>query len=494
MKINTTDRYHSLLLKTLTETIIPELSTVGAKSAAEMMSVTLNELLKREHGTAGILLENIRSGIQLLQELSSHLSEPVLLQGVDPKPQDSFAELVESHGVLTHVLAETCTLLNQSSASGTETSKLLLKAAEWELSYYVENSKIVAPKLSTIPSEGSPLTMETLEGYLNSLETNKGHKISVTNFEPLPGGFGKQTYLCQYDDITGKSKDLVIRKTDPTPIMSHGGCNLANEYSLLNVLAKNNFMAPKPIDFCECWENVDGSFYTMDRAKGCTPGSFLAGVEGDLPESLYLELAEWLGKLHSLPLEQFAEHIEKHNDPRILNGTVADAYSYNLEAWEKYISEAHHLDSPYIIWLLHWLQNNIPESNNKPVLVHGDYNVHNVLADNGKITIILDWECADFAGPEQDLAYIKPNIENHIDWDKFISHYQAHGGKQDICEQAMKFGVVYTALRTNLAGNRGTYNLQTGRNQDLRYIMVELGFTQSFMGSAMDNAKSARQS
>ncbi len=52
----------------------------------------------------------------------------------------------------------------------------------------------------------------------------------------------------------------------------------------------------------------------------------------------------------------------------------------------------------------------------------------------------------------------------------------------------MAFGFVYSALRTNLAGNRGTSNMQSGRNQDLRYTMVELGFTRSFMDMALTSA------
>ncbi|MCY1462589.1 hypothetical protein D9M71_803790 [compost metagenome] len=74
-----------------------------------------------------------------------------------------------------------------------------------------------------------------------------------------------------------------------------------------------------------------------------------------------------------------------------------------------------------------------------------------------------------------------------MDWDRFINHYQAHGGLEVIPE-AMAFGFVYSALRTNLAGNRGTSNMQSGRNQDLRYTMVELGFTRSFMAMALTSA------
>ncbi|MDT4813781.1 Phosphotransferase enzyme family protein [compost metagenome] len=225
----------------------------------------------------------------------------------------------------------------------------------------------------------------------------------------------------------------------------------------------------------------------MDRIAGSTPGTFLGGLSGEADEDLFMQLAERLGQLHALPLEMFADYIERYEDPRILSGSVEDCYRYNLEGWDRYMAREGHLPSPYMRWLLHWLRHNTPQDSRRPILIHGDFNIHNILVDQGRLTAVLDWECSGFGAPEQDLAYIKPHISQHIDWDRFINHYQAHGGLP-VNPQAMAFGFVYSALRTNLAGNRGTSNMQSGRNQDLRYTMVELGFTRSFMDMALSSA------
>jgi hypothetical protein len=41
----------------------------------------------------------------------------------------------------------------------------------------------------------------------------------------------------------------------------------------------------------------------------------------------------------------------------------------------------------------------------------------------------------------------------------------------------MSFTLPYSVLRTMLGGVRATRNLQVDENRDLRYIVVELGFT-----------------
>jgi aminoglycoside phosphotransferase (APT) family kinase protein len=57
----------------------------------------------------------------------------------------------------------------------------------------------------------------------------------------------------------------------------------------------------------------------------------------------------------------------------------------------------------------------VPEDNRRPVPTHGDFNIHNVLLDDGKLTDILDCECSDFGTPEQNLAYIQPHVSRHMD-------------------------------------------------------------------------------
>ncbi|WP_342806334.1 phosphotransferase family protein [Alteromonas sp. M12] len=492
MKINPNDRYLSLVLKTLENTIFPELTSSAAKGAADMIRATLIELLKRESGTQSIIRDNISQGEILLHELKLHLD----LVKSDTAPETielmeglGLEQLRTRHAELTSEIAILC---EQVSLEYENTgSALLCKVAEWEASYYTKQAQLSLPKLPSIENSGSPLTRNRLQDYLNSMRDKKQGSIELTSFMPLMGGFGKQTFLCEFTDQRGNKQDLVVRKTDPTPIMQHSACLLENEYDLLKIIASTGFPAPTPLHFSEGWKDIDGSFYTMNRIPGVVAGSYLeGGGEGTISEKVVLELAELLARLHSIPLITFEDYIAKYEDPRIVSCTVEQTYRHNIEGWIKYIEREEHLPSPFLSWLVNWLSNNIPVDDRRPVLIHGDFNVHNVLVHDDQVSAVLDWECAGFGSPEQDMAYIRPNISKHINWERFVNHYIANGGKP-LNSEAMKYGTVYAALRTNLAGNRASQNLQSGANEDLRYAMVELGFTASFMQSALKSATSS---
>lgn len=495
MKITPNDRYLALLLTSLTDTIEPELQSGNAKASLGMIKGALAELLKREHFTGELLRKLMREGLDLQDAFIDALR---LTPTADHVSRESLETLLERDDIalqalqaqyekLSNSLDQLSSQLARSDTSIDDVDSLLKRVAQWELSYYTQQAQLPVPELPAIENPKQPLDKQLLQDFLNSLSTSEP-QIEVSRLEPLTGGFGKQTYFASYHRSPGsEATELVVRKTDPAPIMTHGACDLESEYALLKALAKVDYPAPKPRDFAKDFKNVDASFYTMDRISGATPGTFLGGLSGQVDEGLFMQLAERLGQLHALPLDMFSDYIERYEDPRILTGTVEDCYRYNLEGWDKYMAREGHLPSPYMRWLLHWLRNNIPQDSQRPILVHGDFNIHNILFDNGQLTAVLDWECSGFGAPEQDLAYIKPHIAQHIDWDRFINHYQAHGGLP-LNPAAMGFGFVYSALRTNLAGNRGTSNLQSGRNQDLRYTMVELGFTRSFMDMALTSA------
>jgi aminoglycoside phosphotransferase (APT) family kinase protein len=498
MKITANDRYLAIVLKSLTDTIQPELQSGNAQASLGMIKGVLNELLKREHVTGDLLRDMIRQGL----DLQDALTETLHLQAVNgsagreateaviARGDIAFSVLLAQYETLCASLDQLSDMLAQSSVPAQQTAALLKRLAEWELAYYDQQAQLPVPEVATIANAKQPLDLQLTQDFLNSLESSDG-QVEVTRLEPLAGGFGKQTYFVSYRQKAAvEPSELVIRKTDPAPIMTHGACDLESEYALLQTLSQVDYPAPKPRDFAKDFKTVDAAFYTMDRIKGSTPGTFLGGLNGKVDEDLFMQLAERLGQLHALPLEMFSDYIERFEDPRILTGTVQDCYRYNLEGWDNYMAREDHLPSPYMRWLLHWLRNNIPNDSRRPILVHGDFNIHNILFDNGQLTAVLDWECSGFGAPEQDLAYIKPHISQHIDWERFINHYLNHGGLP-VNPAAMGFGFVYSALRTNLAGNRGTSNMQSGRNQDLRYSMVELGFTRSFMSMALASSQAS---
>ena len=491
MRINSSDRYLQLAIRALRSSVEPQLAPGAAQGIAEIIRTVLLELRKRENGAPELLRACIADGNALQDELL------VLLGESSRKPDDAsckegdggFENLVQQHALLTERLAElTGRLASLRIASRAErgvddhVGGLLRRVAEWELSYYERQSMLpLATAADETHAEARALTRDSLEGFLNERRRADGMPpVSVAAFEQLLGGYGKQTYRACLRESSEAESEIVIRKTDPLDHMKFGFSTLEQEFHLLRSLAKTDFPAPRPQYLASNIRSVDGSFFTMPRIPGRVAGTFLGGVSDGNTDSMYLQLAELMARLHRMPIDTFSDYLHAHGDASVLGANVRDCYRSNLDAWGRYIAENDFLPSPYLSWMLDWLNHHLPDDERPAVLVHGDFNVHNVLADRGVVTGVLDWECAGFGAPEQDLAYVRPHIAKHIDWNRFIDHYHECGGPR-LNPDVMKFCLVYSAIRVNLGGNKLTYNLQHGANWDIRYAMVDLGFSQAFM-------------
>lgn len=485
MNINPSDRLIELVLRSLDQSVVPELQSPGAHGAIDLIRATLGELRKRLGPSAELLARCIADGEALLRELDNALHD-MPPAAVDTTAALGFEALSQRHGELTLHIDDACRRL--AAADAPRAAPLLRRAAEWELAYY---SGVQAISVSDWPEPtpaAPPLSAVFLQDFLNAQRDPGAGPYRVHDFEPLLGGFGKQTYLCSLEDGRGQREQLVVRKGDPTPIMMHGIFSLDQEFVLVRDLHRSGFPAPQPLELAHRLPGVDGSFYTMRRLPGRVPSSLLGAQQQHFSEALLLRLAELLAELHRTPLSCFADYFAQFEDSGALAETIEARYRRNLRGWRAYVAEVEHLRSPFITWLFNWLEHNIPADTRTPVLTHGDFNVHNVLADGETITAVLDWECADFGAPELDLAYIQPQIARHMDWDRFLAHYHASGGAE-IDPARMPFCLAYSVLRTSLGGNRGTLNLQSGANRDLRYVMAELGFVPMFMQMALQNAR-----
>ncbi|MGB3805653.1 MAG: phosphotransferase family protein [Erythrobacter sp.] len=136
-----------------------------------------------------------------------------------------------------------------------------------------------------------------------------------------------------------------------------------------------------------------GSGFVM-RALPGTPNPKQI-LEMDEPAALLREVARDLGRIHSLR-------------PMANGGDVPDAvpvmdYREAIADLRQQFEEAGG-DRPIIALGLKWMEDNCPAPVD-PVLIHGDYRMGNILADNSHLTGVLDWELAHFGDPHEDLAF-----------------------------------------------------------------------------------------
>jgi aminoglycoside phosphotransferase (APT) family kinase protein len=99
--------------------------------------------------------------------------------------------------------------------------------------------------------------------------------------------------------------------------------------------------------------------------------------------------------------------------------------------------------------LLAWLRCHAPDGPERPSLCHGDVGFHNMLASGGDVVGLVDWERAVLGDPAQDLAYVRPQVEQVVPWQAFLDDYGAAGGhppKADVLEYYSVWHDVWRAI------------------------------------------------
>ena len=117
-------------------------------------------------------------------------------------------------------------------------------------------------------------------------------------------------------------------------------------------------------------------------------------------------------------------------------------------------------------------------------LVHADYGLNNILIENHKVSVILDWEYAHIGNPAYDLGYFYYQAEALSSWDEFLDAYQAAGarlpGKAEldycILYAATRLGVMVcqaaAAYHSGAASGLQAALLASGRMHDISVIRI----------------------
>ena len=481
--------YYKVALKALEETIVPELRSPSALGAAAFVRDALRAVARREDEGGALLQRSNLQAMKIVADLEAALRQ----HGVTPPPRPAgasteavdFEPLAVRNGELTRWLAERVKLFSQAipiRQRSPEDFLLMRQAAEWECQTASEFATAAAP--ATESEVSGPDFREALTAFIRSVHPDR-EAVSITQLQRAAGGFGKQTYLLEIKDASGASEKLVVRKEDPSPICDHPSFNLEREFHLVRVLNRTGYRTALPLWFSRRSPGIDAPFYVMQALAGKTAGSFLDGASR-IPQELALEFAELLARLHQIPLESLSEVIDRFEDPTVLTETIAQGYRRHIDSWRNYVQNASTLPSPLMAYLFDWLEAHVPEDDGRPVLVHGDYSIHNILVEDDRITGVLDWEAAMFGAPGIDLAYVRLGLAKHIDWPLFMEHYLRCGGR-DVDAKTLDYHLTFQTVKILVAMIRAHYLLHSGTLQDIRLTIFELGLVPQFMKLALSS-------
>ena len=207
----------------------------------------------------------------------------------------------------------------------------------------------------------------------------------------ITGGKSNLTYV-----VTDGVGSWVVRRPPLGHVLATAH-DMSREYKVMTALRDTSVPVPRTHLLCEDTEVLGAPFYVMEHVAGTpyrTAAEFSAlgpdGVRG-----VARSLITTLGDLHAVvPAEVGLSDF----------GRPEGFLERQVRRWRKQLDASRSREIPGIDELHEKLGATIPEPG-APAIVHGDYRLDNVLvAEDGSLTAVLDWEMATLGDPLVDLG------------------------------------------------------------------------------------------
>lgn len=246
-------------------------------------------------------------------------------------------------------------------------------------------------ELTTPVREQHKFNVDRLQRYL-SANSRVSHNDTLT-VRQYSTGQSNPTFLIQTP-----SNSYVLRKKPPGELLP-GAHKVDREYRVQKALFSAGFPVPEPLLHCTDAEVIGTEFYVMEHVKGRIFRDLrLPGVSAAERAALYVAAVEVLAKLHSLDLASM--NLEGY-------GKGSGYCKRQVSTWTKQYNAAAHTDIPAMNQLSDWLIKNLPASDDKVTLIHGDFRMDNLIfhPTETRVIAVLDWELSTTGQPLADFAY-----------------------------------------------------------------------------------------
>lgn len=199
----------------------------------------------------------------------------------------------------------------------------------------------------------------------------------------LTGGATMESWRFESGDSS-----YVLRRAPSLAFMADRPFGHDTEAAIIRAAHGAGVTAPEVVVELEP-DDAIGSGFMMRALSGTPdPAAILAMYR---PGELLAQCARDLARIHSLDAAALPAGIPEMD------------YAEALEGLRIQFEEAGG-DRPIIALGLKWLGDHLPERV-EPVLAHGDYRLGNILAEDGALTGVLDWELAHWGDRHEDLAF-----------------------------------------------------------------------------------------
>jgi aminoglycoside phosphotransferase (APT) family kinase protein len=454
-------------VRALESTVLPAVQGEAANSAAQLSLALLKVLLCRETTLLPMTQEQIRALEQWSTEIQRLIgplpsneireSDIGLFDGVNYT--DLHRRLLTAQSTIQNQLEQLVELRESCGSAPLKQAidPLLERFAAMDLAATQSYLSEVKRPLGKIES-ARPVDSGSLQQYLRKRFPER-QNLTVADLSGAGFSMSKQILFFTIRDDSGAEEKLVLRQEKPIRWME-GDCTLVrNEFELIRSAYDLGLPVPEPL-WCETGAALGPEFMVMRKVAGGQLGEPLKAFQ-PLSEELVMQIAEILGRLHGAGLAAFRGFFERTGQSAVLDMNMQEATRHRIAFWKNSFARENSVPNPGQVWLFDWLMRNVPDQSRSPVLVHGDFNIHNFLAENGRITSCLDWEWGHAGDPLEDLNNIRPHVEKYSDWDRFCRHYQAHGGSAvEVDPKVLSFNrcltnAIYSAAASSLSWHVG---------------------------------------
>jgi aminoglycoside phosphotransferase (APT) family kinase protein len=329
----------------------------------------------------------------------------------------------ENAGLYLTTAAAIAQAVARIEGGATANTPSLVELARWEhrlLSEAVRRMSAVEtgpPVVTRDPTLG--IDRDRLERFLR--RRTGFQELVIDSFAPALGGRSRQTALFSVSNTAELPVRMVVQRALPGMAKSAAFCGPEVEYRVLDTLFRAGLKVPRPLILETDQSVLDGPFVVVEQSPGrlVQPDYWAPPDSG----SIALQLAQQMALLHTQPVQALAEVL-----PRSRSSTDRAAWLAELDGFETLWRAQSHGASVTMSAALAWLRANVDCVQERQSVVHNDMVFHNILADDDRITAILDWEQTSIGHPAEDLGYCYPVVSAVVDWQRFMDAYVKAGG------------------------------------------------------------------
>jgi len=248
--------------------------------------------------------------------------------------------------------------------------------------------------------------MEPLDSLQSKLECycrrqwTLGHVVGVRDLQRVFGGASRETWRFQLVvsvDGQEQAHALILRRD---PAASLIDTERKREFSAYRAFEGSRVPVPKTWWLEEDPSHLGSPFFVMEAVLGAeaSPAKLMAEPyrqhHARTAHQVWTALGD-IAKADIAPLTAVCE------------GTAVDrAWRTELQHWVHLVHKHAQEPQPITEAAIRWLYANPPTPAQRLSIVHGDYRVGNLLmATDGSLRAVLDWEMAHLGDPLEDLAW-----------------------------------------------------------------------------------------